>query len=582
MRLILVLVSFVCCCIIGTSRDVTFFHGKDRFYDVHRFQVGKNALRGSATAFIFRLGFPSLLYIDGKLDATLVKPGALSRLVQLRCGAEVFGVPRHEVQQDHFSSFRVLFQGRSANETTRNASSETPYDLWIVQIFPVEEADRLMTQLHFHACEVSFTTFQGQYLALKSSGKPLLGVLTNNHGDNGFVRTQFRYFPQHLLLHHGYGVEHEESVQRQQYRAYVKRWLATMDDDNVLKVLSLYRAIANADVNWDKVLASTQSASSDKKTGLLNRRRKLLKDDAEEETDDGPVKVSKEEGQMLAMMQLENKLRAAEKAGSGMSMKTIREELEHPMANSVAYAVPQIMSRLTRYPNSEAVSASMSTSYLPAMTDPVMDQIDHRWREEASGLPGVNVRAPNTPQASDKVGLADDLGWSISDEVIEQLVGGVVEKLEPILTSGIPNIITRQVTRALYPTLTHGISQSLALGLTTEITKPLSRDSVQEIAQGLIPALTLSLAPIITHSLTRKPTHDYYCWYCVHNALYCDQCRKGSMDAKNTDYYAAYYARYFSRYYTYYYGKMDSEHFDDPIPLPEKEGKGLDSKDKRR
>ena len=54
------------------------------------------------------------------------------------------------------------------------------------------------------------------------------------------------------------------------------------------------------------------------------------------------------------------------------------------------------------------------------------------------------------------------------------------------------------------------------------------------------------------------------------------------MDAKNTDYYAAYYARYFSRYYTYYYGKMDSEHFDDPIPLPEKEGKGLDSKDKRR
>ena len=50
---------------------------------------------------------------------------------------------------------------------------------------------------------------------------------------------------------------------------------------------------------------------------------------------------------------------------------------------------------------------------------------------------------------------------------------------------------------------------------------------------------------------------------------------------ESIDFYAAYYARYFGRYYTYYYGKMDSENFDDPIPLPEKEGKGLDIKGKR-
>ena len=120
--------------------------------------------------------------------------------------------------------------------------------------------------------------------------------------------------------------------------------------------------------------------------------------------------------------------------------------------------------------------------------------------------------------------------------------------------------------RESIPQIAFGTTEALTAGITETIQGPVNRLATDDVTKGVIPAVTLALAPIITHSLSRKPRHDYYCFYCHHQAIYCSYCRRYDTESVHTDYYAGYYSSYFARYYTYYYGQMDPDGIDDPTP----------------
>ena len=385
----------------------------------------------------------------------------------------------------------------------------------------------------------------------------------------------------------------------------VNKGLSTANSETIQKILSLYRGFVNShekyskylqDPVYEKYFHNKTSTDNTIQTGQQERkqRRSLLNknspaplkvqsalgfpvgDDEEEEEDiqnhkkikekHEPIKLSTEDSHVIGLLQLEHKIRMAEKSGSGMSMKTIKEEVQRPVSNALIQGIPHILHKLLKFPIARSSAENMASEILPAVTDPAMDSLDSYWRQFAKDLPGLNMRKPEGGLDMNGVGIAEDLSMSISDEVIQQLTGRIVEILEPILVEGIPNVLTRELVRESIPQIAFGVTEALTAGITETIQGPVNRLATDDVTKGVIPAVTLALAPIITHSLSRKPRHDYYCFYCHHQAIYCSYCRRYDTESVHTDYYAGYYSSYFARYYTYYYGQMDPDGIDDPTP----------------
>jgi hypothetical protein len=567
--------------IVGSSSAQPQYVSPDRaHYDIVDFDT--NFLKHGKTGFsglVVYLGFQNPLYINAEPLSSWQQAGnstamasALSRMISLQCGPNVYSHPQHEKER---SSFRVVSSTGGAVASRANESSvgsETPYSVWIVQFLKTEKLHAMSRHVSFSKCNVRFRGYKKLRFTNAIGGE--VG-LEWNPAKPGLSRKNLYGLPEALFVAQGAkgisstGQDSMFHYKKKNLDLIVKHWIQSMSDSDVMKVLSLYRGIANAKVNWGNVSGNVHNKSQTAKDlSQHNRRRELLKI-SEEDKGEGPAKVSKAEANLLGMLQLEHKLRAAENAGVGVSMKTIREELENPMKNALQYDVPEVMHKLIFHPSTEAMSAMSQATLMPAVTDPVLDQLDTNWRNGVgSNMPGSTVHHPAGSLDHHKVGLADDVAWGISEAVAEELLGSVVEKMERSLIDDIPNVVTRNVVREMYPTLTRALTEDLSQGVTHEVEEPLSREVVQDIAQALIPALTLSLAPIVTHSLTRRPSHDYYCYYCHEKQMYCAYCEKANADAAHTDYYAAYYASYFSRYYAYYYGRMDVNHFDDPYTTP--------------
>ena len=375
----------------------------------------------------------------------------------------------------------------------------------------------------------------------------------------------------------------------------VKNALDTANSDTITKLVSFYRAFVNSHQNFSKYLEGDWSkyyttASSGSKISKVKRRKLLNRadvtpsklqaelgfpsdSDSDDDTDmqeqkvdimnikrkkhHGPVKLSAEDSHVLAMLQLEHRIRLAHKNGMQLSMKTTKEELQNPIANALFEGIPHILEKLLKYPVSRADTENMKSEFLPAVADPVLDSLDSYWREFAKDLPGLNMRQPEGGLDMEHTGISEELSLAISDEVVAELTGRITEITLPILVEGIPNIVTRELIRETVPTVTFGVTEALATGITEVVQEPINRLASEDVVKGVIPVLTIALAPIITHSLTRKPTCDYYCFYCRYEAIYCSYCKRCDTNAIHTDYYAGYYSAYYARYYTYYYGQMD-------------------------
>ena len=383
----------------------------------------------------------------------------------------------------------------------------------------------------------------------------------------------------------------------------VKNALDAANPDTITKLVSFYRAFVNSNKNYSKYLEGDWSnyySREGSESGQLKRRKLLnqvrpvapsnlqaelgFPSDSDDDDDDeiqgrkedimnrrqkkihGPVKLSDEDSHVLAMLQLEHRIRLAHKNGMQLSMKTTKEELQNPIANALFEGIPHILEKLLKYPVSRADTENMKSEFLPAVTDPVMDSLDSYWRQFAKDLPGLNMREPEGGLDMEHTGISEDLSLAISDEVVMELVGRITEIVLPVLVEGIPNIVTRELIRETVPPVTYAVTEALSTGITDVVQEPVNRLASEDVVKGVIPALTIALAPIITHSLTRKPTCDYYCFYCHHQAIYCSYCKRCDTNSIHTDYYAGYYASYYARYYTYYYGQMDPNAISGPSP----------------
>ena len=540
-----------------------FLQPNEAFYDIVNFDT--NFLKHGKTGYsglVFYLGFMKPLYINAEPLRSQVQEkdedgtaSILSKLVNIKCGLNIYSHPHHKVEQ---SNFRV---------TAVNGSSN---GLWVVQFLKTEKLHTMGRHFPFYECTAASSAFNNFQFTDEH------GALVDIQWDSSklnFSRKSLHSLPKTLfyapsrsnnssklqgsMLH--YKKKHLDKIARY--------WIESMSDEDIMKVLSLYRAIANARVDWGKFNGTVNKENKNNEGSKQTKHRRRVLQLNEDKTGQTPVKVSKAEADFLGMLQLEHKLQAAENAGTGVAMKTIREELEKPLINTLQYDVPEIMMKLLNKPTTEAIASIMQSTQLRAISEAVLDLIDTNWRN-AVNQPGVNAHKPAGSQDHHKVGLADDVAWGITEAVSEELLGSIVEKVEKKLVVDIPNIVTRNVVREMYPTMTRSLTEDLSQGIAHELEEPLTREAVQDIAQALIPALTLSLAPIITHSLTRRPSHDYYCFFCEEKQLYCEYCQKASADSAQTDYYAAYYASYFSRYYAYYYGRMELSNFDDQKVTP--------------
>ena len=155
--------------------------------------------------------------------------------------------------------------------------------------------------------------------------------------------------------------------------------------------------------------------------------------------------------------------------------------------------------------------------------------------------------------------LASDLQIAITDFVVDDLANSIRRQLDTTLAYRIRQAVVRSTTRAMTMKMTSILSYSLSRVLNELLSLSLTQLSTEKITSSLVPTLTASIVPILTRALSQSPTQDFYCYYCAHQGVYCDECQTSQSNAVFRDSIGVYYGEYYSSYYSQYYSTTGSD-----------------------
>lgn len=165
--------------------------------------------------------------------------------------------------------------------------------------------------------------------------------------------------------------------------------------------------------------------------------------------------------------------------------------------------------------------------------------------------------------------MKQKLGTMITNAMLEKDLPNAVDQLHTVMKESIIVITNRTVSRGLTQSLTNTITQHVSFGLVTTIgtalSKQLTSKPAKELTRFLTPTLSHEIAMVLTHSLTRAPMDDYFCYYCMNHELYCTACRAAMTKDYYQDVYIWYYAHFYSTYYAAHYSGEYGDNFIDQL-----------------
>eukprot|EP00940_MAST-03C_sp_MAST-3C-sp2_P000614 g614.t1 len=167
-------------------------------------------------------------------------------------------------------------------------------------------------------------------------------------------------------------------------------------------------------------------------------------------------------------------------------------------------------------------------------------------------------RAGPVPDVAANFDLAMMLTVSITDAVADDLSAAIRKRFDDFLGIRARQAIVRSSSRALTTRLTATLGSSLSRMLVELLTLSMTVVPTKKITAALIPSLTSSIVPVVTHALKHDPKSDYYCYYCLHESVYCDLCEKAELEIAFLDQQARYYSAYYSEYYSAHYSSDES------------------------
>ena len=270
------------------------------------------------------------------------------------------------------------------------------------------------------------------------------------------------------------------------------------------------------------------------------RRRKLLSKDLNSD-------------QHNALMKAVETLRMKTLLKLGLHAGELYEIVIKPIATALGKQLPEVLFELVKFPLTVLLRDLTTGGMKGALTEPVLNQLDPRSLFGAGSEETPTASTGGHKGEHHAAGLADDIGYQVTDTVINSLSKALWHRIEMQLPQAIAIQCARSVSQGVIMTvtytLTHSISRALIEILSTTLTKAIARN----VNSALIPSLTYSLVPVITHSLMHSPRADYYCFYCVESNIYCEYCRKSHAYDYKQDYYISYYTGYYTQYYSHAY-----------------------------
>jgi hypothetical protein len=326
-----------------------------------------------------------------------------------------------------------------------------------------------------------------------------------------------------------------------------------ISSEQMVHLIDFVYHVANTLVTYSNLTKNISNSSSSHK----NRQRRHLLEEEEEEEGDEDVNNNKDIS-AESLLQMMNSIDIASKTNIGIQMRTAYEAMVEPITNALAEQMPHILFQLVKFPVSILMRDSIVESEKGMTTEPTLGQLDPNGPgapptliEESSSTfaKGTNPGQAGAPME----GIGNTLGMQISDSVTVELSDALWKDLQIKLEDSISNTVTRQTVRSLNHVLTSTLSHTISRLIIELSSASLTRSIAKETNKILIPSLTQSISETITHSLTRNPKSDYYCFYCEKHNIYCNLCQKETIDNYNVDWNIAYYSKYYGNYFSWYY-----------------------------
>jgi len=132
-------------------------------------------------------------------------------------------------------------------------------------------------------------------------------------------------------------------------------------------------------------------------------------------------------------------------------------------------------------------------------------------------------------------------------------------KLEPYLWMALNETLTEAVISNLAGPLTKKVNEALETSAESILKVQLTRELTRQLTEGLTRSTTRFMAHVFGRAVTRQPVHDYYCYYCETQKLYCSSCLDSTIEGERLDRELTNNAAYYANYYGQNYASLTSE-----------------------